>query len=79
MPFGAPGAYWLMLGPDIQLRHTPYDLMGAADRIRRSTYPQAEEFAARNVLHPPSEQDVLSAWSRATSATVVTGAAGSTA
>lgn len=22
MPFGEPGAYWLLLGPDVQLRHT---------------------------------------------------------
>jgi hypothetical protein len=26
MPFGKPGADWLLLGPDVQLRHTPYDL-----------------------------------------------------
>jgi len=69
MPFGAPGAYWLLLGPEIQLRHTPYDLADAAGRIRRSKYPQAEEFAARNVLQPPSEQDVLTAWSRVKAAT----------
>jgi putative phosphoesterase len=26
MPFGEPGAYWLLPNPDVQLRHTPYDL-----------------------------------------------------
>jgi predicted phosphodiesterase len=30
MPFGAPGADWLLLGSDIQLRHTAYDLNAAA-------------------------------------------------
>jgi len=59
MPFGEPGAYWLLLGPDVQLRHTPYDLAEAAERIRATAYPQADEFAARNVLHPPSESDML--------------------
>src|SRR5581483_5020767 len=33
MPFGEPGAYWLRLGPDIQLRRTAYDLTKAAERI----------------------------------------------
>ena len=53
MPFGEPGAYWLLLGPDVQLRHTPYDLAKAAERIRDTKYPQAQDFAARNVLQPP--------------------------
>jgi len=59
MPFGAPGADWLLLGPDVELRHTAYDLTAAAERIRASHYPQAEDFAARNVLQPPTEADVL--------------------
>lgn len=59
MPFGAPGADWLLLGPDVELRHTAYDLTSAAARIRASRYPQAEDFAARNVLQPPTEADVL--------------------
>jgi predicted phosphodiesterase len=59
MPFAEPGAYWLLLGPDIQLRHTAYNLANAAERIRATAYPQAEEFAARNVMQPPSERDML--------------------
>ncbi len=65
MPYGEPGADWLLLGPDIQFRHTRYDFARAADRIRSTTYPQAEDFAARNVLQPPSEQEVLAAFTRA--------------
>lgn len=37
--------------------------VAAAGRIRGTKYPQAEEFAARNVLQPPSEQDMLAAFS----------------
>jgi predicted phosphodiesterase len=59
MPFGQPGADWLLLGPDVQLRHTAYDLTKAADRIRATDYPQAQDFAARYVLQPPSESDML--------------------
>ena len=60
MPFAPPpGAYWLLLGPGVQLRHTAYDLMKAAARIRDTTYPQAEDLAVRYVLQPPSEADSL--------------------
>ncbi len=59
MPFGEPGAYWLLLGPDAQFRYTPYDLTKAAERIRETEYPLAQEFASRNVLQPPSEKEML--------------------
>jgi diadenosine tetraphosphatase ApaH/serine/threonine PP2A family protein phosphatase len=64
MPFGAPGAYWLLLGPKVQFRHTPYDLAEAAERIRASKYPQAHEFAAHNVLQAPSEGEMLKAFAQ---------------
>jgi predicted phosphodiesterase len=65
MSFGQTGADWLLLGPDVQLRHTRYDLARAAERIRNTTYPQAQDFAARNVLQPPSEEETLAAFTRA--------------
>ena len=64
MPFGEPGAYWLLLGPDVQFRHTPYDLARAAERIGDTNYPQAHDFAARNVLQPQSERETLEALAR---------------
>jgi len=64
MPFGEAGADWLLLGPDVQPRHTAYDLSAAAARIRASAYPGAEEFAARSVLRPPSEEEMLAAFGR---------------
>ena len=65
MPFGEPGAYWLLLEPDIQLRRTAYDLSMAAERIRKTSYPQAADFAAHNIMQPPSEEKVLELFSRA--------------
>jgi predicted phosphodiesterase len=62
MPFGEPGAYWLLLDADVQLRHTPYDLIKAAERIREMNYPQAQEFVAHYVLQPPSEEEMLKAF-----------------
>ena len=64
-PFGEPGAYWLLLGPDIQLRRTPYDFSQAAERIRATSYPQADSFAGCNVLQPPGEQKMLEVFTRA--------------
>jgi putative phosphoesterase len=66
MPFGEPGAYWLLLGPnEAELRFTSYDLARAAERIRNTRYPQAEEFAERNILHPPSEEKMLELFGKA--------------
>lgn len=66
MPFGRPGADWLVLtGPKIEMRHTDYDLASAVERIRRSGYPLAEEFAATNILQPPSESSMVELFSRA--------------
>jgi putative phosphoesterase len=64
MPFGKPGAHWLLLGPNIQFRHTTYDLANAAERIRSTAYPQAHDFAARNILNPPTEQEMLEIFTR---------------
>jgi len=57
-PYGAPGAYWLVLGPDMQLQHTPYDLALAAERIGATAYPAAQAFI-HAMLHPPAERDML--------------------
>ena len=62
MPFGDPGAYWLLLGPDIEFHRTEYDLEMAATRIRQTHYPEAQEFAANHVLFPPSEEKMLAAF-----------------
>ena len=64
MPFGDPGAYWVLLGPDIQLRRTRYDLAKAAERIRGTQHPHARD-EAQNVLHPPPEDTMLELFGRA--------------
>ena len=53
MPFGATGAYWLLLGPDVELRRTEYDLAAAAERIRETSYLNVEEFVRNYVLNSP--------------------------
>jgi predicted phosphodiesterase len=63
MPFGPAGADWLILGSEIEFRHTDYDLEAAAERVRQSGYPGADEFATKYVLHPPSAADMLKVYS----------------
>ena len=63
MPFGRPGAHWLLLDADgPRFMHTPYDLEAAAARIRATGYPDAEAFASNYVLNPPSEDTMLTAF-----------------
>jgi putative phosphoesterase len=65
MPFGAPGAYWILLGSGVELRHTHYDLEGAAAAVRATAYPGAEALAAGNIVEPPSEAAMLEAFAKA--------------
>jgi predicted phosphodiesterase len=64
MPFGEPGAYWLLLGETMELRRTVYDLDTAADRIRATAYPGAGTFADQSVRHPPAEAQMLEIYAR---------------
>jgi len=65
MPFGSTDADWVLLGPDVQLRHTSYELQEGAERVRKTEYPQADEFAAQCMLQPPSETMMLEAFTSA--------------
>lgn len=66
MPYSEPGAYWLLLGPEIVLRRTHYDLENTAIQIRASGYPQAQEFAEHNVLKPEAEDEEIAVFERLT-------------
>ena len=58
MPYeNEPGAYWALLGPDADLRRTSYDLEAAAERVRASGFPAAEEFASEYVLTVVSREE----------------------
>jgi predicted phosphodiesterase len=60
MPYESkPGAYWAIVGDEVELRRTDYDLEAAAAAIRASGWPTAEEFAAENVLTVPSREDAI--------------------
>jgi diadenosine tetraphosphatase ApaH/serine/threonine PP2A family protein phosphatase len=59
MPYGHPGAYWALLGPEVEFRRSDYDRETAATRIRSSAWPGAEDFARENVVSVPSAEDAF--------------------
>jgi len=56
MPFGKRGADWLLVGSEIEFRHTDYDTDAASERIINTSYPNAREFVDKYVLDSPSEE-----------------------
>jgi hypothetical protein len=58
-PTRAPGAYWAILGDGVELRRTDYDRERAAEQIRASGHPRAEEIAAENILVSATREEAL--------------------
>ncbi|WKA56616.1 metallophosphoesterase family protein [Planococcus shixiaomingii] len=54
LQINAKGACWVLLGPDVVFRETEYDFHYAADQIRQSGVPMANDFA-EHILNPPKE------------------------
>jgi diadenosine tetraphosphatase ApaH/serine/threonine PP2A family protein phosphatase len=53
---GQRGAYWALLGLDVELRRSEYDAEAAAATVRASTYPDPEE-KIEVWLDPPSAEE----------------------
>jgi diadenosine tetraphosphatase ApaH/serine/threonine PP2A family protein phosphatase len=65
MPYeDGPGAYWAIVDDGVELRRTDYDLGAAAEAIRASGWPIAEEFAAENILQVPSREEAATLFER---------------
>jgi predicted phosphodiesterase len=54
LPYGATGAHWVELGPDIRHRRTPYD----PSPLRASEWPRASEILSV-IESPPSEDEAI--------------------
>jgi predicted phosphodiesterase len=57
---GAPGAYWALLGPDVEFLRTDYDL-GAAVAAYRATDDPLAEAIIETLLAPPPPAEVIAA------------------
>ncbi len=57
MPYeGTPGAYWTLLGPDVEHRRTPYEIDVATNLILGSGMAGADEFAGI-ITAPPGREE----------------------
>jgi predicted phosphodiesterase len=56
---GRPGAFWAMLGPAVEMRHTAYDLEAAVARLRATSLPAFEERELPLLLEPISRDEVI--------------------
>jgi predicted phosphodiesterase len=58
MPYeGDAAAFWLLLGPDPELRRTEYDVAAAADRMRAAGMPDVDEVVLNEALLEPVDPD----------------------
>ena len=55
---GKRGAYWALLGPDVEMRRTEYDVEAAVERFRATDFPGVEELAEM-MLTPPERREVI--------------------
>jgi predicted phosphodiesterase len=56
-----PGAYWVLLGPEVEFRRTAYDFAATAEAVRRAAIPEREEWAA-DVVRPPTAEEAITAF-----------------
>jgi putative phosphoesterase len=58
MPYeGRLGAYWALLGPDIEHRRTEYDVEAAVADAREVGYPGADDEYAETLLQPATAEE----------------------
>jgi len=51
------GAFWTLLGPEISMRRTPYDVEAAALAFASSGFPGADEFIEETLRQPASPDE----------------------
>lgn len=62
MPYGHSGASWALIGADVILKRTAYDVEAAAARILASGMPGADGFVATYVRATPGDAEALEAF-----------------
>ena len=55
---GKPGAYWALLGPDVELHCTEYDVEETIERYRQSGQPGVEQIVEM-MVEPPEPREVI--------------------
>lgn len=59
MPYeGTVGAFWAMLGPDVELRRTGYDIPAAIEELRGGGFDDVDEMFEESLLNPMNPDQV---------------------
>src|SRR5437588_3134885 len=59
MPYeGRRGAYWALLGPDVELRRTEYDVDRAVAELEAGGFPDLREMLRESLLEPIDPDEV---------------------
>lgn len=61
---GRAGAFWLLLGPDVEFRSTEYDVAAGVDRLRQSGMPGIDEMLPESLLQPVPREEVAAYFER---------------
>ena len=61
---GRAGAYWALLGPDVVLRRTEYDLEAAIAELRGGGFPDVEGLLQESLLEPMDPDEVADFFER---------------
>ena len=60
MPYeGEVAAFWALLGPDVELRRTTFDVERSIDAVLESGWPDAETFVEENLRKAVRREDVV--------------------
>lgn len=52
------GAYWAVLGPDVEFRRTEYDVSAMLEAARQLGFPRLDEYARASLLEPVGPDEV---------------------
>jgi putative phosphoesterase len=55
---GRPGAFWALLGPDVDHRRTDYDVADLLERVGATDFPEADSYYRESLLEPSARADV---------------------
>ncbi len=61
---GRAAAFWALLGPDVELRHTAYDVPAAIERFGATGFPDVPGFMGSSLIELTPRDEVIAHWER---------------
>lgn len=61
---GERGAYWAMLGPDVELRRTDYDVKRGLEELRAGGFPDLDQMLKESLIEPVDPEEVSELFER---------------